>query len=161
MKGSGSLLKSRGMSVVLFCMAVIPVAMLTACGCSSDQIRIPVKVENCANLGSLQASIRYDASILQIKEVKPVDIGEDAMVEINVDTPGIIIFGMIDSSGMSGNGDIAELHFDVISDGGTSQVSLDNVRANDATTLVDLPSNIIAGEYRDGEITSLSIVFNQ
>ena len=132
---------------------------IIGCGKPNKEVEVPIILENASNVGSLQVEVSYDASTLKAIEVKAEDLGENAMVEANLDTPGYIIIGIVDSSGINGSGSIVSISFDVLEKDTSSPVTIKNAAAHDANTLVDLPVSLTPGNFKDGEISTPSINF--
>ena len=131
-------------------------------GCSSGgdkEVEVPIDLENASNVGSLQMSISYDANILQAIEVNPEKLGKDAMIESNLDNPGIVIIGIVDSSGINGSGSLVSISFDMLGKSATSSMTINNVVAHNVDTLVDLPTSLIQGKLTDGDVSKPGIVF--
>jgi len=130
------------------------------CSCEGDkEVEVPINLENASNIGSLQIEVSYDASVLKAIEVKAKDLGKDAMVEANLDTPGYIIIGIVDSSGINGSGSVVSISFNVLEKDASSSVTIKNAAAHDVNTLVDLPASLTQGSFAAGDVSPPSISF--
>ena len=112
-------------------------------------VQVSIKVAGAANVGGLHVELSYDASILQAVEVKPGTLAEGAMLESNLSSPGQVVIGLIDSGGMSGDGVLAEVVFQVTGqEGDSSPLDLVNLTAYDATSLDVLAVDGVDGTLR-------------
>lgn len=132
---------------------VITVATgIIGCGKPNKAVDVAINLQNASNVGSLQVELSYDARVLKATEVEAEELGEDAMIEFNIDTPGSIIIGIVDSSGISGNGPVASVSFDVLDNEAESPLNISNTQAHDVNTLVDLPVNAEEGSFAAGKV---------
>jgi hypothetical protein len=130
------------------------------CSCEGDkEVKVPINLENASNIGSLQMEISYDVSVLQATEVEAEELGKDAMIESNLDNPGIVIIGIVDSSGINGSGSIVSISFNVLEKDAASYLTIKNAAAHDVDTLVDLPTNLTQGSFAAGDVSLPSIIF--
>ncbi|MBM3132005.1 MAG: hypothetical protein FJZ95_03095 [Chloroflexi bacterium] len=125
-------------------------------------IRVPIRVEGASNVGSLDIVLGYDATVLQAMEVVPGPLAQNAMMEYNVAKTGQVAIGMIDSSGITGDGSVAVIGFERINATGTSPLSLVSVEAHDATTLVDIINRTYEGSVSEegGQVNSPLVRFS-
>ena len=141
--------------------SVVIVTILTTVGCGapSNQIEVPIDVQNVSNVGSFQIEISYDANVLQATDVKAEELGKNAMIESNLDNPGIIIVGIVDSPGINGSGSIVSISFDVLEKDSASSLTIKNATAHDVNTLVDLPTSFTQGNFASGDVSPPIISF--
>ena len=137
---------------------IVAVALLTSgpkgeAGFPSEQyegieVMIPVNIEGAAGVGSLHFELVYDWSVLRALEVEYGMVVGDAMFEYNVDVPGRVMVGIIDSSGISGDGSVAVVAFQLRgeADAGIS-LELENIVAYDAATMTEIPTTASAGSF--------------
>ena len=130
------------------------------CSCEGDkEVEVPINLENASNVGSLQIELSYDTSVLQATKVEAEELGKNAMIEFNMDTPGYIIIGIVDSSGINGSGSVVSISFDVLEKDTASSVTIQNAAAHDVNTLVDLPTSLTQGSFAAGDVSPPSISF--
>ena len=130
------------------------------CSCEGDkEIKVPINLENASNVGSLQIELSYDTSVLQTTKVEAEELGKNAMIEFNMDTPGYIIIGIVDSSGINGSGSVVSISFDVLEKDTASSLTIINAAAHDVNTLVDLPTSLTQGSFAAGDVSPPSISF--
>jgi len=131
-----------------------------SCSCEDDkEVEVPINLENASNVGSLQIEISYDASVLQATQVEAEELGKNAMIESNLDNPGIVIIGIVDSSGINGSGSVVSISFDVLEKDASSSVTIKNAAAHDVNTLVDLPTSLTQGSFAAGDVSAPTISF--
>lgn len=130
------------------------------CSCEGDkEVEVPINLENASNVGSLQIEISYDASVLQATQVEAEELGKNAMIESNLDNSGIVIIGIVDSSGIKGSGSVVNISFNVLETDASSSVTIKNAAAHDVNTLVDLPTSLTQGSFAAGDVSPPSISF--
>jgi hypothetical protein len=133
---------------------------LYGCSCEGDkEVSVPLDMVNASNVGSLQIEMAYDASVLQATGVEAEELGKDAMVEFNTDTPGVIVIGIVDSQGISGSGPVVSISFDVLQKDSASPLTVSHAAAHDVDTLVDLPLSLTEGSFSAGEVSEPSLNF--
>ena len=138
---------------------IIVATAVIGCGKPDKEVDVAVNLQNASNVGSLQIEISYDASVLQVMQVEAEELGENALIESNLDNPGGIVIGIVDSSGINGSGPVVSITFDVLEKDGSSYLTIENATAHDVNTLVDLPANLTQGEFTAGEVSPPTISF--
>lgn len=136
---------------------LIVVLVIVLGGGSSDEdsggtvgeVSVPVNLQGASNVGSISIELTYDSTVLEATEVKAGELTKSAMLEYNINNPGKIIIGIIDSSGINGDGTVAEIRFNTVDSGGASPLTLNTVETHDATSLID-----IINETSDGSFTA-------
>lgn len=118
-----------------------------------DSIKIPVNFNAASNVGSLHMELVYDPSILKAINVKASSLVNNGVVKANIDTPGRAVIGIIDATGINGDGPAVEVSFDVIGSGLT-YLNLENVEAADSDTLRDIITQVRKGEYNTSDDSS-------
>ena len=140
--------------VLIVVLIVVPVIVLAG-GCGGDdgdgeapgEVAVPVNLEGAGNVGSISIELVYDSSVIEVTDVTAGELAANAMMEYNIDTSGIVIIGIVDSSGINGDGVVAELGFNIIDAEGTSSLTLDTVETHDATSLVDIINEPSDGNF--------------
>ncbi len=154
-----------GIAVVIVA-AVIGAAVLMLGGSDSNDdgtIAVPINTQGADDVGALHIELAYDPAILQVADVAEGILGENAMMETNLDTPGWVVISMIDSNGMSGDGSLAVVNFEVLAtDGATCPLNLENLKAWDSTDVFRIPAGSYQGSYavEDSVLTAPVFVFN-
>ena len=150
-------------------------AVLCSCGCEPDteeiieetsaipetvgDISVPINVRNSENIGSIDIVLNYDSGALEITGVTPGDLAQNAMMEYNMDSPGRVNIGIIDTDGISGDGSMAIIGFIVIDEAVICRLELESVKTHNATSLIDVINNTTDGIYRaEGNILEAPVI---
>lgn len=145
---------------------VVAIGAILGIGCREEarpeSISVPIEIVNAANVGSIGFELVYDAAIVKAVKVEAGDLAANAMIEYNIDTPGLIRVGIIDTQGMNGDGSVVRILFNIFDDSGSSTMTLANTKAHDAGTLIDIPHEASQGNVEArGEIAAIpTIIFN-
>jgi hypothetical protein len=121
---------------------------------SSGDIIVPVEFQNAENIGSVNLVLTYDSSALDITQVSLGESAKEAMLEYNAKEPGKVVIGIIDTSGISGNGAIVLIGFNAIQSADSSPLTLESVVTHDATELTEIVNETSDGMF-DGEDNSV------
>ncbi len=131
--------------------AALAAGVVVALGLSdsaSGEVSVPIQARNADDLGAVHIELGYDADVLTPVDVKAGALSGDAMMEYDTDTPGWVVISVVDSAGMSGDGSLAVVEFEVTGDGdGSSPLTLDNIEAWDATNVFDVPAQSTPGSF--------------
>lgn len=96
----------------------------------NESIQIPINVSNAKAIGSMDISLRYDPSVLALKDVGMGNLTQNSAIQWNVKGDKVLI-GMIDGEGINGNGSLAIITFDVCGyPGSTSDLDLEATATN-------------------------------
>ncbi len=139
--------------------------MSFSCGCGENKktagdISVPIDIRDSKNIGSVDIVFTYDPSVLEITEVLPGELTQNAMMEYNAENPGKVNIGIIDTDGISGDGTLVTIGFNVVNDTGTNQFKLETVKTHDATTLIDVINYATDGIYRaEGNTLEAPIIY--
>lgn len=122
---------------------VAPVATPTP---AATTVEVPVAVQGATSLGSLQLALRYDPQVLELQGVRAGPLARNALVDFKGNVPGQAIIGLVDASGISGDGAILLLVFRPAGRPGASALTLERVEAAD-TNLRDLVVQASTGQF--------------
>jgi len=115
-------------------------------GATTGQVNVPVNANNASNLGSLEFELVYNPGILQPESVAKGELADNAMIDFSFARSGRVWVAMVDSNGLSGSGSLAIITFRRVGSGQTAAtLTLENVRAYNATTLIDIVTGTTAG----------------
>ena len=162
-------------SVLIAVSAVGLSAVLCSCGCEPDtsedieesnaipettgDISVPINVRNSENIGSIDIVLTYDSSALEVTDVLPGELAQNGMMEYNAENLGRVNIGIIDTDGISGDGALVIMGFNVINKSGTSFFELESVKTHDATSLIDVINKTTDGTYRaEGNILEAPVI---
>ncbi|MBN1191087.1 MAG: hypothetical protein JXA46_15125 [Dehalococcoidales bacterium] len=143
--------------VLAFCVFVLMITWIVGCTCAKNgkDNAIPINLQNAKNVGSIYLTVSYDPEVIEIKEVTPGELVKDAMLDYNFDQPGSVVIGIINTGGISGDGAIVALYFEIIDENGSSAINLDSVEMCDVNSLVDIRYQVSGGNVmaKDSGIT--------
>jgi hypothetical protein len=144
--------------VILVLTLFILAVLITGCGKGADE-NFDVMIENANDLGSLQITLSYDASIIEITEVKAGKLGKNALLEFNKDTAGFLVIGIVDSVGINGSGPIASVSYKMLQQDMVCPLRITEAQAYNADNLIDIAVKLADGMITTGKISPPSITF--
>lgn len=168
---------SKFVLVISLVVTLFLLLALVLCGCSKgkgaanpsptstsvllNETKVPILVEGASNLGSLEFVLVYDPSVLKVNKVEKDTLSSNAMMESVNETPGRVWVGMVDSSGINGNGSLVVITFQVTGERINSQLALETVEAHNSETLLDIIYNTSPGNLtvKERSFTSPMITF--
>jgi len=134
------------LAVVIIVPAVSCIKTARKSGSTTGQVTVPINANNAGNLGSLEFEVVYNPAVLQPESVTKGELADNAMIDFSLARSGRVWVALVDSNGLSGSGSLAIINFRRVGSGQTSAVlTLENVRAHNATTLVDIITSTTAG----------------
>jgi hypothetical protein len=135
----------------------VPAAATPVPAAPAKVISVPILATRAANVGSLEFVLVYDSAKLEFAQVERGLLSGNALIDSSSSEPGRLWAGIIDIQGMSGSGPVAVVKFRV-RDGvsGAMPLSLQNISAFDANTLVDIVTGSTPGEFNVTELHPLS-----
>ena len=105
-------------------------------------------MEGAANLGSLEFVLVYEPDVLEVTNVRKGSLSSRALLESSIRTPGLVWTGLIDANGINGDGPAAVITFEIVGDDGSiTALTLENVVAYDASTLLDIITTSTGGNF--------------
>jgi len=117
-------------------------------------IDVPINITRASNTGSMDITLTYDPSVLDVTNVVKGTLTGDSMVQYFIKTQGTLNIGIIDAEGFSGNGSVVIVRFKVIgSIGDTSPLNLSGVTAVDVDTLIDAGPSVSNGTLKVVQLT--------
>jgi uncharacterized protein YcnI len=131
MKMEPKMKKIKMLVVVLFLMlafafvgeaaaAVTTVSVADSSGANGDRVKVPINVVGASNLAAMDISLTYDSSVLKGVEADSGALATNSLVESNEIESGRMLISFVDTSGISGDGAILEVTFEVLGDSGAS-----------------------------------------
>jgi hypothetical protein len=111
---------------------------------------IPVKVAGASNLGGVDLTVTYDPVVLKFTKAEQGALSTNGMIEANETRPGTVLMGLVDSKGMTGDGNLVDLTFDVIGAQGSSSQMNVIVRGAYSSDLKDVANQGIGGTITVG-----------
>ena len=120
-------------------------------------ISVPILATRAENIGSLEFELVYDKTKVELSEVKPGILSEDALIDSGSPEPGRLWAGIIDANGITGSGSVAVVKFKVKDNvEGTMALSLKSIAAYDANSMVDIITGTSPGAFNISESGTLS-----
>ncbi|WP_342305277.1 cohesin domain-containing protein [Methanolobus sp. ZRKC5] len=116
----GLMLISLAFLISLASASTLTLSVSDATGGSGATVEVPINMEGATDVGSMDILMSYDAGILQAIGVDAGALGKNAYIESNTAGDGEVIIALADASGISGNGQVAIVSFEVIGDTGSS-----------------------------------------
>ncbi|MBS3802629.1 MAG: hypothetical protein KGY65_07760, partial [Candidatus Thermoplasmatota archaeon] len=95
-----------------------------------SEVQLPIKISDADNIGNMDITLTYDDSILSASTLTTGAITSNSLFMDNIGS-GIINISLVDADGISGNGSIAIITFDVIGDEGDISPLILSALAND------------------------------
>ena len=112
------------------------------------RIEVPVYLTGATNVGSLEYVLVYDPSVLEVVSVDKGMLARTAMIDSGTRTTGRLWTAVIDINGISGDGPVAVVSFNVVGNGVEKiTLTLESVYAYDATSLLDIVTESSAGSF--------------
>ncbi len=126
------------------------------------EVKVPINLEDASNVGSLHIELVYGPSVLEVKKVEAGNLAQNAMIESNLGIPGRVIIGIIDATGINGDGSVVVVSFEIVGEG-SSYLTLENPEAYAAETLSSIMTTVTVGSYQvDGnKVTPPVIAFGR
>ena len=131
---------------------------------STIDVKVPVIAMSAEDVGTMHIELTYDTKVLRAIGVSHGTITENAEIEYNLEVPGKVIIGRLDSKGINGQGSLASIAFQVV---GTSEMisplKLENIKAWDTLNISQLKSTTLDGSYRiaDQSTEPPVVIFSQ
>jgi hypothetical protein len=127
-----------------------------------SSVQIPITIKNAEEIGNMDLVLIYDPSVLTATDVIKGSLTQGSMFQSNI-VDGTIRIAFVDTDGISGNGSVAYITFDVVRELSTP-LMIGSVRANDIdgeeVSITTINGVLTMGEIkgdcnRDGEITAV------
>jgi len=96
----------------------------------NQTIQLPIQIINANNIGNMDITLTYDSSVLSASSLTTGAITSDSLFVHNIEE-GIINISLVDENGITGNGSIATITFDVIGEIGDATALILSATAND------------------------------
>ena len=118
---------------------------------------MPILATRANNVGSLEFVLIYDPAKLEFAQVEPGVLTGGALIDSNASRPGRVWAGIVDVQGITGSGPVAVVKFNLLEEvSGTLPLTLENIAAFDANTLVDILTTTSPGQFDGSGLSLLS-----
>jgi len=81
---------------------------------------IPISVAGASKLGAMDIKMEYDSTVLKFADAELGEISTNGIIESNEVDSGTVLLSFADTKGISGDGTLVELNFEVIGAAGSS-----------------------------------------
>ena len=103
--------------ILLLLLLVVQVG--DASGPKGSFVKVPIDVAGAAQIGSMDMALAYDPSVLRAVWVGKGNLTANALLQGNANPMGKILIAMADPGGITGNGSIAMVEFEVLGEAGS------------------------------------------
>jgi hypothetical protein len=114
--------------------ALVKLTVSDAQGSSGSTIDVPIMINNADDVGSMNITLTYDPTILQVNSVTKGDLNQ-GMISSDTDTSGILCLAIADQNGITGDGEIAVISFTVVNQTGSSLLLIEDLLVYDVDSL--------------------------
>ena len=127
--------------------AATTVSVADSSGANGDRVKVPINVVGASNLAAMDISLTYDSSVLKGIEADSGALATNALVESNEIEAGRMLISFADTRGISGDGAILEVTFEVAGGfGASTQMGMEAVGYD--VDLLDVPLETASGTFR-------------
>lgn len=106
--------------------SVTTVSVADSKGAKGDNVKVPINLAGASNLGAMGIVLSYDPVVLKGIDANGGTLGANALIESKETKPGTMRISFADSKGISGDGAILDVTFEVVGNTGAStQISLE------------------------------------
>ena len=120
-------------------------------------ISVPILATRAKNVGSLEFVLVYDPAKLEFAQMELGALAGSALIDSSSSRPGRIWAGIVDVQGINGSGTVAVVEFTVRDQTvGALPLTLENITAFDASTLVDIVTTTTPGQFNSSGPALLS-----
>lgn len=124
---------------------------------AASGIEVPVYLTGATNVGSLEFVLVYEPSVLELVSVEKGVLAPTALIDSGARTTGRLWTAVIDTNGISGDGPVAVVSFNVVGNGVERiPLTLESVYAYDTTSLLDLVTESSVGSFTLGSKAVIS-----
>jgi hypothetical protein len=133
--------------VSLVSAAGLTVSVSDTVGAPGETVNVPINLAGASDVGSMDIVLTYDSNVLRAVEVEAGKLAKTALIESNTAEEGEVIIALADSSGITGDGEVVLISFEVLGESGTtSPLTLESVSVSN-TELVELVTTTESGTF--------------
>lgn len=129
---------------------VMTVSVDSATGSPGSKVFIPITVNGASNLGAMDVVVTYDPTVLKFSGADLGELSTNGMIDSNSPSPGTVKIGVVDTKGVSGNGALIKMNFDVIGHSGSNSPVSVQVTGAWNLDLVDVLTSVSGGTVSVG-----------
>jgi hypothetical protein len=109
--------------------------------------KVNLSISSPSGIGAMDLQLRYDPTVVRFASAETGPSAADALFEANEVAPGRLLVALADVNGLSGDGTLAVLTFDVVGAvGDQTAIAPEAVRAYHYEALTDIPLRTAGGE---------------
>ena len=126
------------------------------------RVEVPIFLQGASDVGSLEFVLVFEPGTLKFLAAKPGTLASDALIETNLRSDGRVWVGIVEPTGVTGDGSIAVLSFETLESGESeSPLVLENISSFKASTYLDSLHQPTPGHFGldQGSLTPPSLVF--
>lgn len=99
--------------------ATVTVSAPTVEAQAGNPVNVPIQMSGANGLGAVHLELTFDPAVLTAQEVtKGALAGNNALMESNIKEPGRVVIGIVSLDGITGDGTLASVNFNVVGDAG-------------------------------------------
>lgn len=133
----------------------------TATPNAPSTVTMEVLAVKAENIGSLEFVLVYNTDVWELSSIQPGSLASNALLDTDVTSPGRLWAGIIDPSGITGDGPLAVLTFNLIGEANDPvPLILEAVSAYNASTLVDVLTEATPGRLTASDPISPILTFH-
>ena len=114
--------------------APVKVTVSDTQGSNGSKVDVPIMITNAADVESMNITLTYDPTILQVESVTKGDLNH-GIILLDMGTPGILSLAITDQNGITGDGEIAVISFTVVNKTGSSPLLIEDLFVYDVDSL--------------------------
>jgi hypothetical protein len=126
------------------------------------RVQVPIFLQGASDLGSLEFVLAFEPNTLKFLAAEPGTLASDALIETNLRSDGRVWVGIVEPTGVTGDGSIAVLSFETL-EGGESEspLVLEDISSYRASTYLDSLHQPTPGHFGvdQGSLAPPSLVF--
>lgn len=126
--------------------AAMTVSVMDSKGAKGEMVKVPINIAGALKLGAMGIVLSYDPAVIKGIGVEGGPLSSNVIVESNEVSPGNMRISIVDSRGVSGDGTIVEVNFEVKGDAGSSS-QIDIKTTGYDSNLLDVQMTTKAGRF--------------
>jgi hypothetical protein len=127
------------------------------------RVEVPIFLQGASDLGSLEFVLVFEPDTLKFLAAEPGTLASDALIETNLRSDGRVWVGIVEPTGVTGDGSIAVLSFETLEGGASeSPLVLEDISSYRASTYLDSLQQPTPGHFGldQGSLAPPSLVFH-
>jgi hypothetical protein len=113
---------------------------------AGSELSVPLVVQNAEQLYLVDIEVSYDPAVLEFSHIELGDIAQNGIVEATEVRAGLLRIDLVDTTGISRDGNLVTISFNVIGNEGTGSSIGITSKAIKNLDNNDVPANLVGGE---------------